>query len=257
MRPSAAVFFSNANNAFAGCPASSRPWLYRRWHRTGWAMRSAPASHIRSICRSLECHAGPLRVDPAKKLSACCSAFSVKEPQQIEHCPASGNAFMITVLGSINMDLIATVDRLPRARRNGFRRNSFETDAGGKGANQALAARRAGADGPAWSEPSAGTSFAGALACPCSPKPASDLTAVRTAEGSTGTAAYPGRTQRRKHNRGHSGRQRNGQRRATRAKPFPACRAAIICCCSWRYPPGPSNPPFRRRRAQNVVIIGA
>ena len=51
---------------------------------------------------------------------------------------------MITVLGSINMDLIATVDRLPEPGETvgGY---SFATAAGGKGANQALAARRAGA----------------------------------------------------------------------------------------------------------------
>lgn len=51
---------------------------------------------------------------------------------------------MITVLGSINMDLIATVDRLPQPGET-VAGKSFSTAAGGKGANQALAARRAGA----------------------------------------------------------------------------------------------------------------
>lgn len=50
---------------------------------------------------------------------------------------------MITVFGSINMDLIARVERLPRPGETVAGR-SFATAAGGKGANQALAARRAG-----------------------------------------------------------------------------------------------------------------
>ncbi|MFD1329286.1 ribokinase [Mycoplana ramosa] len=51
---------------------------------------------------------------------------------------------MITVFGSINMDLIATTERLPKASET-VQGHSFTTAAGGKGANQALAARRAGA----------------------------------------------------------------------------------------------------------------
>jgi ribokinase len=51
---------------------------------------------------------------------------------------------MITVFGSINMDLIATTDRLPKPGETVAGR-SFATAAGGKGANQALAATRAGA----------------------------------------------------------------------------------------------------------------
>ena len=50
---------------------------------------------------------------------------------------------MITVLGSINMDLIATTARLPKPGET-LSGNGFSTAAGGKGANQALAARRAG-----------------------------------------------------------------------------------------------------------------
>ena len=51
---------------------------------------------------------------------------------------------MITVFGSINMDLIATTERLPKPGETVAGR-SFTTAAGGKGANQALAAARAGA----------------------------------------------------------------------------------------------------------------
>ncbi|ACM25309.1 MULTISPECIES: ribokinase [Rhizobium] len=50
---------------------------------------------------------------------------------------------MITIFGSINMDLIATTDRLPKPGET-VAGNGFSTAAGGKGANQALAARRAG-----------------------------------------------------------------------------------------------------------------
>ncbi len=50
---------------------------------------------------------------------------------------------MITVFGSINMDLIATTDRLPKPGET-VAGNGFATAAGGKGANQALAAQRAG-----------------------------------------------------------------------------------------------------------------
>ena len=50
---------------------------------------------------------------------------------------------MITVFGSINMDLIATTERLPEPGET-VPGTGFTTAAGGKGANQALAARRAG-----------------------------------------------------------------------------------------------------------------
>ncbi|MDN5925765.1 MAG: ribokinase [Hyphomicrobiales bacterium] len=50
----------------------------------------------------------------------------------------------ITVIGSINLDLIATVERLP-APGETVTGGDFSTAPGGKGANQALAARRAGA----------------------------------------------------------------------------------------------------------------
>lgn len=52
---------------------------------------------------------------------------------------------MITVIGSINLDLIATVGRLPRPGET-VPGDGFSTAPGGKGANQALAARRAGAE---------------------------------------------------------------------------------------------------------------
>ena len=51
---------------------------------------------------------------------------------------------MIIVVGSINLDLIANVDRLPEPGET-VRGSAFATAPGGKGANQALAAARAGA----------------------------------------------------------------------------------------------------------------
>lgn len=51
---------------------------------------------------------------------------------------------MITVIGSINLDLIANVGRLPKPGET-VPGSAFRTAPGGKGANQALAAARAGA----------------------------------------------------------------------------------------------------------------
>jgi ribokinase len=50
---------------------------------------------------------------------------------------------LITVIGSINLDLIADVERLP-APGETVPGSVFRTAPGGKGANQALAAKRAG-----------------------------------------------------------------------------------------------------------------
>ncbi|QLL31293.1 hypothetical protein HG536_0B01560 [Torulaspora globosa] len=47
----------------------------------------------------------------------------------------------ITVVGSLNYDLVTYTDRLPEAGET-FRANSFETHAGGKGLNQAIAIAR-------------------------------------------------------------------------------------------------------------------
>lgn len=92
---------------------------------------------------------------------------------------------MITVFGSINMDLIATTPRLPKPGET-VAGTGFSTAAGGKGANQALAARRAGADvrmaGAVGSD-----SFAdGALALLKAAD--TDLSLTKTVSAPTGTA---------------------------------------------------------------------
>ena len=92
---------------------------------------------------------------------------------------------MITVLGSINMDLIANVARLPKPGET-ISGDTFTTAAGGKGANQALAARRAGSD----------VVMAGAVGDDEFSAPAlnylrdagTGLSAVKTAPGATGVA---------------------------------------------------------------------
>lgn len=66
-----------------------------------------------------------------------------ERPRHGIHTP--GPAHRLTVLGSMNMDLTATTPRLP-APGETILGTDFATSQGGKGANQAIAAARAGAD---------------------------------------------------------------------------------------------------------------
>lgn len=92
---------------------------------------------------------------------------------------------MITVFGSINMDLVATTPRLPKPGET-VAGTGFATAAGGKGANQALAARRAGAAvrmvGAVGQDEFAGP------ALDLLDKAGTDLAAVARVDGPTGTA---------------------------------------------------------------------
>lgn len=92
---------------------------------------------------------------------------------------------MITVFGSTNLDQIGRVSRLPKAGET-VKGEGFSVAAGGKGANQALAARRAGAEvrhvGAVGSD-----SFADAATDLLS-SDGVDLSGLRRVEGPTGIA---------------------------------------------------------------------
>lgn len=92
---------------------------------------------------------------------------------------------MITVFGSINMDLVATTPRLPKPGET-VAGTGFATAAGGKGANQALAARRAGAQvrmvGAVGRDEFAGP------ALDLLDRAGTDLSSVARVDGPTGTA---------------------------------------------------------------------
>lgn len=91
----------------------------------------------------------------------------------------------ITVVGSINLDLVANTPRLPRPGEtigaSGFRRHP-----GGKGANQALAARRAGSD--VYLVGAVGDDGLGEEALTLIRAAEVDTTAVEVVEGPTGIA---------------------------------------------------------------------
>ncbi|MFN4169456.1 MAG: ribokinase [Pannonibacter phragmitetus] len=92
---------------------------------------------------------------------------------------------MITVFGSINLDLVAAVERLPLPGETaaGPDHQNFP---GGKGANQALAARRAGADVAMTA--AVGTDVFAAPALANLEAAGVDLSGVRRLDGATGIA---------------------------------------------------------------------
>lgn len=92
---------------------------------------------------------------------------------------------MITVFGSTNLDQIGTVSRLPRPGET-VAGGTFSMAAGGKGANQALAARRAGADVRHVSAVG-DDAFAG-LALTLLKTDGVDLSSMKVVEGATGIA---------------------------------------------------------------------
>jgi len=92
---------------------------------------------------------------------------------------------VITVFGSTNLDQVGTVSRLPKPGET-VAGGTFSMAAGGKGANQALAARRAGADvrhvsavgADAFAEPALAFLKADGV----------DLSSLKTADAATGIA---------------------------------------------------------------------
>lgn len=93
---------------------------------------------------------------------------------------------MITVLGSINIDLVSVAERLPRPGEtvDGSR---FYASPGGRGANQALAARRAGSK--VRMVGAIGSDEFGQVATATLREAGVDLSGVKHCAGSTGTAA--------------------------------------------------------------------
>lgn len=92
---------------------------------------------------------------------------------------------MLIVVGSINLDLIATVDRLPGPGET-VPGSGFSTAPGGKGANQALAAARAGAQ--VRMVGAVGKDNFAADALDCLKNAMIDLSGVGETHASTGTA---------------------------------------------------------------------
>ncbi|MHA6689464.1 ribokinase [Devosia sp. A449] len=92
---------------------------------------------------------------------------------------------MITVFGSTNLDQVGTVSRLPKPGET-VAGGTFSMAAGGKGANQALAARRAGAEVRHVSAVG-DDAFAG-LALELLKADGVNLSAVRVVDGPTGIA---------------------------------------------------------------------
>lgn len=92
---------------------------------------------------------------------------------------------MITVIGSINLDLIGNVERLPRPGET-VSGSAFKTAPGGKGANQALAAARAGA--PVRMIGSVGKDSFATDALALLKSGGVDLSSVHESHASTGTA---------------------------------------------------------------------
>ena len=92
---------------------------------------------------------------------------------------------MIIVIGSINLDLIASVERLPDPGET-VPGSTFKTAPGGKGANQALAAARAGGEVRMIGAVGKDAFAAAALACLREGKV--ELSGVREAHAATGTA---------------------------------------------------------------------
>jgi len=92
---------------------------------------------------------------------------------------------LITVLGSTNLDLIGTVSRIPKPGET-VPGGAFSMAAGGKGANQALAARRAGADVRMFA--AAGSDSFADEALKLLRADGVDLSHVRIVEGATGIA---------------------------------------------------------------------
>ena len=127
----------------------------------------------------------------------------------------------ITVVGSINLDLVAQVERLPEPGET-VGGAAFTRVPGGKGANQAVACARLGADvtmiAAVGEDPFAAEALAGL-------RDADVTLALQTSEEPTRRRGHPGRRHRRDDDRRRAGGERRPGRRgaaAARRGPRPA-----------------------------------
>jgi ribokinase len=90
----------------------------------------------------------PAREAPSSVATAVAAAFAIIRKRYTRRAvmvPYDRAVTALTVVGSINLDLVASVERLPRAGET-LSGGTFARIPGGKGANQAVAAARLGAD---------------------------------------------------------------------------------------------------------------
>ena len=131
---------------------------------------------------------------------------------QLEHDREGGSA-MITVFGSGSLDFIGTVSRIPKPGET-VPGGMFSTAAGGKGANQSLAARRAGAE--VRHVGAVGTDAFAAEAIALLEKDGVDLSALARRDGRDGHRDDLRRSARRERHRHSAGSQRQGVGRRCR-----------------------------------------
>src|SRR5690606_32881913 len=147
-----------------------------------WGLRGCKDRSARHLPRRLPAPQRTLQRGARADRQAAAQGAALHHAQ-LEHDPEGSR--MITVLGSVNLDLIGAVSRIPKPGET-VPGGDFSTAAGGKGANQALAARRAGATvvmvGAAGNDGFADEALALLRAGGV------DLTQLRVVEGPTGIA---------------------------------------------------------------------
>ena len=164
------------------------------------------------------------------------------------HGPHRARRRLIVVLGSINADLVARVEHLPREGET-QRASAYAVHPGGKGANQALAARRAGARGRAGRRGRPRRPWPTSRSRSCAP-PACDIDGVALVDAPTGLALIHVDARGRERDHDRAGRERAGARRdASRSR---RRRRARRSCSSSR-----CRSPRSTRAAQRADARGA
>ncbi len=157
---------------------------------------------------------------------------------------------MVVVFGSINLDLVTRVPRMPSPGET-LIGSGFASYPGGKGANQALAAARAGAVVRMYG--AVGRDAAAASALALLRAGGVDVAGVRAVDAPTGC-------------RDHTGRRRAAKMRSwscpapmktsirTRS-PTPSWRRAPCCCCNTKFRRRPTPHWSRARRGAGTRIV--